>query len=118
MLDFLRKLFGRAEAANNQGPHAEKQTEEQFLHLVAGVRDYAIFLLYDKGYIRTWNAGAEHIKGYRGDEIIGQYFSRFYPPDVIASGLPARELRDAAATGRFEDEGWRLRKDGSRFWAN
>lgn len=124
MLEFLRRLLGRAEPASD-GPHREKPTpspprfaEEQFLHLVAGVRDYAIFLLDDKGYVQTWNAGAEQIKGYGANEIIGQHFSRFYPPEGIASGLPEEELKQATATGRFEEEGWRLRKDGSRFWAS
>jgi PAS domain S-box-containing protein len=95
-----------------------RQTEEHFEQLVAGVRDYAVFLLDPQGNVRTWNAGAEGIKGYRADEIIGQHFSRFYPQEAIDRGWPAEELRRTAAEGRFEDEGWRVRKDGSRFWAN
>ncbi len=91
---------------------------EQFAKLVEGVRDYAIFLLDREGNVSSWNAGAERIKGYRAEEIIGEHFSCFYPKEVISSGWPAHELQMAAATGRFEDEGWRIRKDGSRFWAN
>ncbi len=95
-----------------------RQSEEQFLHLVSGVTDYAIFLLDAEGYVRTWNAGAERLKGYRPEEIIGQHFSRFYTEDAISRGWPSEELRRASAVGRIEDEGWRLRKDGTRFWAN
>ena len=86
--------------------------------LIQGTTDYAIFMLDPQGRIATWNAGAERIKGYRAEEIIGQPFSRFYPQEVIDRGWPAEELRRAAAKGRFEDEGWRIKKDGSRFWAN
>jgi len=86
--------------------------------LVASVRDYAIFALDPNGVILSWNAGAERIKGYHADEIIGKHFSIFYPQELVAEGFPAFELRTAANTGRFEDEGWRIRKDGSRFWAN
>ena len=90
-----------------------RRSEERFRLLVESVRDYAIFMLDPEGRVLTWNAGAERIKGYRADEIIGQHFSRFYPPE--AGDFPAHELRVAAAEGRFEDEGWRVRKDGSRF---
>jgi PAS domain S-box-containing protein len=90
----------------------------QFQMLVSHIRDYAIFLLDAGGYVRTWNAGAELIKGYSEAEILGQHFSRFYPPEDVARGHPARELEIAAREGRFEEEGWRMRKDGSRFWAN
>jgi len=89
-----------------------------FRELVETARDYAIFLLSPDGYIRTWNIGAERIKGYAPAEIIGKHFSVFYPDDANERGWPARELELALAEGRFEDEGWRLRKDGSRFWAN
>jgi PAS domain S-box-containing protein len=94
------------------------QLDEHFSNLVAEVRDYAIFLLDPTGHVRSWNAGAAHIKGYAANEIIGQHFSKFYTADAIATGWPDEELRRAQAEGRFEDEGWRLRKDGSRFWAN
>ena len=103
------------------GRHADdslRKVEEQFERLVAGVRDYAIFLLDPDGFVMSWNAGAERIKGYLPAEIIGQHFSRFYPADVRSTGWPEKELAHAARDGRFEDEGWRIRKDGSRFWAN
>jgi len=93
-----------------------QQSEERFRLLVESVQDYAIFMLDPEGRVLTWNAGAERIKGYSASEIIGQHFSRFYPPE--AGDFPAHELRVAAAEGRFEDEGWRVKKDGSRFWAN
>lgn len=91
---------------------------EVFRRLVDSVRDYAIFVLTPEGRIASWNAGAERIKGYRADEIIGQHFSVFYTPEAVSTGWPEEELKRAAALGRFEDEGWRVRKDGSRFWAN
>lgn len=94
-------------------------SEEQLRLLVESVQDYAIFMLDSEGNVATWNLGAERIKGYKASEIIGQHFSRFYPEEDIQAGKPAMELRVAAAEGRFEDEGgWRLRKDGTRFWAN
>src|SRR5438105_9752970 len=95
-----------------------RSTTEHFDQLVAEVRDYAIFLLDPTGIVLTWNAGAERMKGYRAEEIIGQHFSRFYPSESVAAGWAAHELSVAANSGRFEDEGWRVRKDGSRFWAN
>ncbi|MVA78096.1 PAS domain S-box protein [Agrobacterium vitis] len=96
---------------------ALRESEERFRLLVDGVHDYGIFGLDTEGNVVSWNAGAERIKGYRADEIIGQHFSRFYPPDHRDT-LPLQEMAQAAAFGRVEDEGWRLRKDGSRFWAN
>jgi PAS domain S-box-containing protein len=95
-----------------------KQEAEQLRLIVQGTTDYAIFMLDPNGNVATWNAGAERIKGYKADEIIGRHFSKFYPQDVIDRGWPEHELEVATAEGRFEDEGWRLRKDGSRFWAN
>jgi PAS domain S-box-containing protein len=97
---------------------ARLEAEERYRHLVESVCDYAIFMLDPAGYVTTWNIGAERIKGYRADEIIGSHFSRFYPAEDIAAGKCEMELRVAASEGRFEDEGWRLRKDGTRFWAN
>jgi PAS domain S-box-containing protein len=96
---------------------ALRQSEEGFRLLVEGVKDYAIFLLDPEAHVASWNAGAECIKGYKADEIIGQHFSRFYPQEAIEQGWPEHELKIAQAEGRFEDEGWRVRKDGSRFWA-
>jgi PAS domain S-box-containing protein len=93
-------------------------SEERFRLIVSQVRDYAVFMLTPEGRIATWNEGAQRIKGYRADEIIGQHFSRFYPDEDLATGKPAMELKVASEVGRFEDEGWRVRKDGSRFWAN
>lgn len=102
-------------------PHASgvpPEVDEHFAQLVAGVQDYAIFLLDAEGYIRTWNEGAARIKGYAPQDIIGKHFSIFYTPEAIASSWPQEELRIASRERRFEDEGWRVRKDGSRFWAN
>ncbi|HJP84868.1 MAG TPA: ATP-binding protein [Gemmatimonadaceae bacterium] len=86
--------------------------------MVESVRDYAIFLLDPGGYIATWNVGAERLKGYTADEIVGQHFSVFYPPEAIAIGHPRHELETATKEGRYEEEGWRIRKDGTAFWAN
>src|SRR5690348_3064689 len=95
------------------------RSEEQLRLLVENAQDYAIFLLDPDGRVATWNLGAERIKGYRASEIIGKHFSIFYPEEDIRSGKPQMELRVATEVGRFEDEGgWRVRKDGSRFWAN
>lgn len=96
----------------------ENNVEQRFQLLVEAVVDYGIFLLDPEGHIVSWNSGAEKLKGYRRDEILGRHFSIFYPPEAIASQWPQEELRLARERGRFEDEGWRLRKDGSRFWAN
>jgi PAS domain S-box-containing protein len=91
---------------------------EQFRLLLACVQDYAIFMLDPAGYVTTWNLGAQRIKGYEASEIIGRHFSIFYPPEQIAANKPAWELVVAEREGRFEDEDWRLRRDGTRFWAN
>ncbi len=93
-------------------------SEERFRLLVEGVKDYAIFMLDPSGHIVSWNAGAQKNKGYEASEIIGKHFSVFYPPEVAAAGWPAHELEMAVRDGRFEDEGWRVRKDGTRFWAS
>src|SRR5581483_2507089 len=86
--------------------------------LVDTVQDYAVFVLDPNGIVSTWNPGARNLKGYEADEIIGRHFSTFYTEPAKASGWPQHELKVAEAEGRFEDEGWRVRKDGSRFWAN
>jgi PAS domain S-box-containing protein len=93
-------------------------SEQRFRFFVEAVRDYAIFMLDPEGNIATWNTGAERIKGYKPWDIIGRHFSVFYPEDDLKSRKPWHELEVAAKEGRFEDEGWRLRKDGSKFWAN
>src|ERR1051326_4688086 len=95
-----------------------RRSEERFRLLVESVRDYAIFMLDPHGHVASWNAGAERIKGYRAAEIVGRHFSLFYPLDKAAEGFPQHELEVAARLGRFEDEGWRVRKDGTQFWAN
>ena len=95
-----------------------RHSEERFRLVVENVVDYAIFMLDPTGHVASWNAGAQLNKGYSADEIIGRHFSIFYPPDVAASGWPERELEIALREGRMEDEGWRVRKDGSRFWAS
>jgi PAS domain S-box-containing protein len=95
-----------------------RQSEERFRLLVEGVKDYGIFMLDVDGRIMSWNTGAERIKGYSAKEIIGRHFSLFYPPELIAADWPAHELRIARTEGRYEEEAWRVRKDGSRFWAS
>ena len=92
--------------------------DRRFQLLVDAVRDYAIYLLDAEGHVASWNAGAQRFKGYKADEIIGQHFSRFYTDEDRAAGVPARALRTAAEEGKFEAEGWRVRKDGSRFWCS
>ncbi len=101
-----------------QTPDGLGGSEDDFRLLVEGIEDYAIFMLDPAGHVTTWNAGAERIKGYRAEEIIGQHFSRFYSRADVERGKPDDALRTAAARGRCEDEGWRLRKDGTRFWAS
>ena len=97
---------------------AAERAEEDLRVLVNGVVDYAIFRLDPHGVITSWNAGAERIKGYSASEIIGQHFSRFYTPEDRDAGLPQRALKTASEEGKYEAEGWRLRKNGSRFWAS
>jgi len=94
------------------------RSEERSRLFIEAVQDYAIFMLDPEGRVSSWNLGAERIKGYKALEIIGQHFSRFYPDEDVRKRKPAWELEVAAREGRFEDEGWRVRKDGSRFWAN
>jgi PAS domain S-box-containing protein len=111
--------FGPRDVTERRGAEEElRQSEERFHLLVQSVQDYAIFMLTPEGNVTSWNAGAERMKGYTSSEIIGRHFSVFYPADVVAAGKPDWELRTALEHGRVEDEGWRVRKDGSRFWAN
>jgi len=104
--------------AGQVGASPQQATDAQLRLLIETVQDYAIFLIDPAGYVISWNAGAERIKGYRADEILGKHFSIFYTEEARAAGLPERDLERAAREGRFEDEGWRVRKDGSYFWAN
>lgn len=97
---------------------ALRLSEERFRLLVQGIRDYAIFMLDPEGRISSWNEGAEQIKGYKAAEVIGKHLSIFYPEEALRLGKPALELEVAMRTGHFEDSNWRVRKDGSRFWAN
>jgi PAS domain S-box-containing protein len=101
-------------SANRRDP----SLEERLQLLIEAVVDYGIFVLDPQGHVVSWNTGARKLKGYTREEIVGQHFSVFYPPEEVQRGWPQEELRRALASGRFEDEGWRLRKDGSRFWAN
>jgi PAS domain S-box-containing protein len=123
LVDGKRGLIGFAKITRDLSERRRadeilRHSEERFRSLIEGVKDYAIFMLDTKGFVTTWNAGARQIKGYEANEIIGSHFSRFYPPEALKRGLPDYELRTAMVDGRFEDEGWRLRKDGSRIWAN
>ncbi|HMC15009.1 MAG TPA: PAS domain-containing sensor histidine kinase, partial [Albitalea sp.] len=95
-----------------------RRAEDRVELLVENVQDYAIFMLDAEGRVSTWNPGAQKIKGYRADEIIGRPFEVFYTEEAVRAGWPRHELEQAAALGRFEDHGWRVRRDGSRFWAN
>jgi diguanylate cyclase (GGDEF)-like protein/PAS domain S-box-containing protein len=107
----------RHNLAREHAEDALRLSEERVTLLIQGVKDYAIFMLDPAGLVATWNEGAERIKGYAAAEIVGQHFSKFYTPEGLAEGTPARELRTAIEHGTSEDEGWRVRKDGSRFWA-
>jgi PAS domain S-box-containing protein len=95
----------------------DQDNTKLFKYLIQGVKDYAIFALDPDGKIITWNAGAERTKGYLASEVIGKHFSMFYTDDAKASGQPQFELQEAMRTGSYEEEGWRVRKDGSQFWA-
>ncbi|MGH9746935.1 MAG: PAS domain-containing protein [Candidatus Acidiferrales bacterium] len=101
-----------------EAQRARRDSEERYQLLVDALKDYAIFTLDCGGYVTSWNLGAEYIHGYRPEEILGRHFSCFYPTDDIASEKPIRELQQALKGGQLEDEGWRVRKDGSRFWAD
>jgi PAS domain S-box-containing protein len=104
--------------ARRESEESLRQSEERLRLMIASVQDYALYMLDPTGHVTSWNLGAERIKGYAASEIVGQHFAKFFPPEDIAAGKPERELELAARVGRFEDEAWRLRKDGSRFWTN
>jgi PAS domain S-box-containing protein len=112
----IAKLQQRIEVLESE--KALRESEQRFRLLVEAVADYAIFMLDTEGRVSSWNVGAERLKGYKASEIIGQHFSQFYPEVDKRNAKPQRELETAIQEGRIEDEGWRLRKDGSRFWAN
>jgi PAS domain S-box-containing protein len=115
--DLAQARHQRDEAQRHAAARKLDESERRFQLLVQGVTDYAIFLLDAEGYVTNWNTGAARIKGYSADEIVGQHFSRFYTDEDRANGLPARALRTAASEGKYESEGWRVRKNGKRFWA-
>jgi len=116
LLGFVKIV--RDESDKRLAHDAVIESERRFRLLVEGVTDYSIFMLSPEGLVTNWNNGARRIKGYSADEIIGAHFSRFYSPEDAAAGLPQRALDTAAREGRFESEGWRLRRDGTRFWAH
>lgn len=99
-------------------PPFDDSAANRFEILVQSVIDYAIYMLDREGRIVTWNSGAERFKGYRAEEIVGEHFSRFFTPEDREAGLPAKALAMATEEGSFETEGWRVRKDGTRFWAH
>lgn len=111
-------LIGTDNSARKQVEERLRGTEESFRLMVESVTDYAIVMLDPEGLVVSWNTGAERIEGYPAEEIVGRHFSQFYPSEDIKNGKPQRDLDVAAAKGRFADEGWRVRKDGSTFWAN
>jgi PAS domain S-box-containing protein len=127
VIDAVRDKTGRLEGfvkvtrditERRAAQEALRESERQLRLLVEGVTDYALFMLDPNGIVTSWNTGAQRIKGYTADEIIGQHFSRFYTEQDRAAGVPARALHAATTEGRFEAEGWRVRRDGSMFWAN
>ena len=111
-------LAGLASVLVGRGMAGRRVAEERLRLLVGSVRDYAIYMVDPAGYVGSWNAGAERIKGYAPAEILGQHFARFFTPEDVAAGRPAAVLHAAAAEERYEEENWRVRKDGSRFWAD
>jgi PAS domain S-box-containing protein len=125
--DLEREIAARKEAENallrvnaelERQVEALRSSEERFRLLVDGTKDYGIFMIDPTGRVASWNSGAERIKQYPASEIVGQHVSRFYPPEDVESGKPRKELQVAVAEGKYEEEGWRVRKDGSRFWAS
>src|SRR5215211_5458073 len=121
LIDALRSARDRAEQSTREARgHQEslRESEERFRLMVEGVKDYAFFMLDPDGRVTTWNEGAERVVGYRAEEILGRHFSAFYTDEEAAGGHLEEKLRAAAKEGRYEEEGPRVRKDGSRFWAS
>ncbi|MBX5480568.1 MAG: PAS domain S-box protein [Myxococcaceae bacterium] len=121
--DHAGKLIGFSKVTRDlterrQAREALETSEQRFRLMIASVRDYAIFMLNPRGEVSSWNEGARRLKGYEESEILGQHFSIFYPPEALAAKRPEAEMEIALREGHVEDEGWRVRKDGSRFWAN
>jgi len=114
----LTRIHHFAPALAAASPRHSGSIEDRLQLLVEAVEDYGIFLLDTEGHVVSWNSGAQKLKGWRREDILGRHFSIFYPPEAVATGWPDEELRRAARDGRFEDEGWRVRQDGTRFWAN
>jgi PAS domain S-box-containing protein len=117
------EVIGFAKITRDMTDHRQameelRESERRFRLLIQGVTDYAIYMLDTGGRVTNWNAGAERAKGYKAHEIVGEHFSRFYTPEDKAAGIPVLALKTALETGRFEAEGWRVRKDGTRFWAS
>jgi len=115
--EFLAVAFENV-TERRHAEHQIRESEERFRLLVEGVKDYALFQLDPGGHVMSWNTGAERLKGYSAKEIIGKHFAVFYPPADVQSGRPAEKLAEAERKGQSRDEGWRTRKDGSRFWAS
>src|ERR1700758_1666301 len=118
LLGVVYYVLRRDIAQRKRADDALRESEERFRRLVDGVRDYAVLMLDPDGRIASWNQGAERIKGYKANEILGCHFSCFYLPEDVQNGKPEHELKTVIAEGRYEEEGWRVRKDGTRFWAN
>src|ERR1035438_10434879 len=113
VLSFVRDVTEQRAAAE-----ALRNNDQQLRSIIESVGDYAIYLLDPEGHVATWNPGGERIKGYAPDEILGKHFSRFFTQEDIERGRPAELLRIASERGRIEEQAWRIRKDGSRFWAD
>jgi PAS domain S-box-containing protein len=116
--ELLREFNDHLEQKVEERSRALEDTEQRFRLLVEAVADYAIFMLDDTGHVASWNTGAQRIKGYKPEEVVGEHFSLFYPEEARREGVPERALATATRTGRYEAEGWRVRKDGARFWAS